>query len=625
MFFGQSSFRRILLSRFLLVSVTVLLIGVYVTYRKARSAFLETARQNLTESAVRKSESIYQSIEALQATIVTASDSVVLKLGSESDKQNFLEQLAQKLPTEIECIQLINLRNQHLTASTCGSEKIDNFNSDLWTQQQENILTRIEVIDIQNLLPSTHAPASTYNNQLQLLLSAPVYNLDQELQYSLIIKSALLQPETVNPGSLSGYPVVMNQNGLILAHPFPERVGRHIEQEADADRLQGIINGAIAGRDDFLHLFSFEQDGVELVAGYTAIPSPITRENDQKWVILAVAPLDVALAPLKDIQRVLFSMVASLIIANILVILIIAWELGRPLEKLRDYALNTDKLDSNLSIPHNFYIKEFNQLALANQEMMQRLQAWGDEILSAWKEAKNANQIKSEFLATISHELRTPLNGIIGSIRIVKDDYCDSEQESKEFLEQADQAAIYLLGIINDILDIAKIESGELSLNLETLNLSAIINEVINLQTVALKKKNLQIYYLGTKEKVKVLADANKLKQVLTNVIGNAIKFTEQGQIDIYTFIQKNESDTYHNSTVVIKVKDTGIGIDPKQQDKLFRPFVMIDGSTTRKFSGTGLGLAISKNLIELMGGKITLFSLGENQGTTVDITLPLA
>jgi signal transduction histidine kinase len=310
--------------------------------------------------------------------------------------------------------------------------------------------------------------------------------------------------------------------------------------------------------------------------------------------------------------------------------------------------------------------------------MVARLRAWGEEIVSAWKEAQNANQLKNEFLATTSHELRTPLNGIINCIRLVKEGYCDSKEEEIEFLEQADDAAIHLLKIINDVLDISKIEAGKLSVTLEKVNLQKILGEVIDLQTVPIQRKGLQFKTPVWQENMFVHADLAKLKQVLLNVLGNAVKFTESGTIEIEVTIEQegkltrspdkitplpiqnqdlliakttaetkqngdrtsstempnddldNQSDnnlspsSVINRKVIITFSDTGVGIDPNQQDKLFRPFVMVDGSTTRKFGGTGLGLAISRNLIELMGGTIALYSAGEGQGTTVTISLPL-
>jgi signal transduction histidine kinase len=172
------------------------------------------------------------------------------------------------------------------------------------------------------------------------------------------------------------------------------------------------------------------------------------------------------------------------------------------------------------------------------------------------------------------------------------------------------------LEIIDDILSIAKIEAGKLSVNPEPVDLHQIINEVINLQTASLQRKHLKFNLLLCQENPIVCADTTKLKQVILNVISNSIKFTDRGTISLITHSEHSQG--------IITIIDTGIGIDPQQQSKLFRPFVMIDGSTTRKFSGTGLGLAISKNLMKMMGGDITISSQGQGLGTTVEIILPL-
>ena len=680
---GQSSFRRILLSRLLLLSVPVLLMGVYVTYRKARSAFLETARQNLTESAVRKGESIKQSVEALRTNLASASDAAVLKLDSPQNHQIFISQLAGILPTNILCVQLTNLRTNQITATTC-SQPIT-LNNHLWPERQNQVLTTPNRVEVKLLFPSTsllreadRVNEESPNSQLKMWLTAPVYDRGGKLHYALSVKSAILNQERVEPGSLDGYPVVINQDGIILAHPFIQRVGRNIRQMPDATRLETLLKNAIAGQPDFLHLFYLEKDGVELVAGYSSIFSPITTDRQHKWIILAVTPLDAALLPLKAIRQALVGMTFGLIAASSLATLYMSSELARPLEQLRDYALKEEHLHSGDSPPQNFQIREFNQLSSALNEMVTRLRAWGEEIVSAWKEAQNANQLKSEFLATTSHELRTPLNGIINCIRVVKDDYCDTKEEEIEFLQQADDAAIHLLEIINDVLDISKIEAGKLSVSLEKVDLQKILNEIIDLQTVPIQKKGLGFTIPIWQEKILVNVDPAKFKQVLINVIGNAVKFTETGTITIKVQVKHNPIDLKKKElelassgselsfldlynleetikskidmvandlkekiiqgssqlstktdlireTVIITVSDTGIGIEPSQQEKLFRPFVMVDGSTTRKFGGTGLGLAISRNLVQLMGGKITLYSAGEGQGTTVNIILPIA
>lgn len=614
---GQSSFRRILLSRLLLVSVPVLLIGVYITYRKARSAFLETARQNLTESAIRKADNIDQSIQFLLANLITAGESLVLKQGNLAEKKAFLQQFTAPLPYQINCVELIDIKTKKsLLNQACEPEIIKALPLERWTEKRTSFAGNIENILVRSLPRQFLTKSPNNNRQLELVFAVPIYDNQGQLQSSLILQTSLLYREKVLPGSLSGYPVVISENGIILAHPYFDRIGSHISQEADADRLNLIISNAVRGQQRFLHLFSFEKYGKELVAGYSSLPSPVTGESSQKWIVLAISPLSQALAPLQQIWEAIFYLISGLLLAYLLAIILITRDLAIPLEKLRDYALNIQKIPSQKITPQNFNIREINQLASALEEMLERLRLWGEEIVKSWQEAENANQLKNQFLANTSHELRTPLNGIIGSIRCVIDGFCNSEEEEKEYLQQADNSAVHLLGIIDDILSIAKIEAGKLSVNPEPVDLHQIINEVINLQTASLQRKHLKFNRILCPENLIVYADPPKLKQVILNVISNSIKFTDRGTISLITHLEHPQA--------IITIIDTGIGIDPQQQSKLFRPFVMIDGSTTRKFSGTGLGLAISKNLMKMMGGDITISSQGQGLGTTVEIILPL-
>ncbi|NCQ68299.1 MAG: two-component sensor histidine kinase [Microcystis aeruginosa W13-15] len=614
---GQSSFRRILLSRLLLVSVPVLLMGVYITYRKARSAFLETARQNLTESAIRKADNIEQSIQFLQANLITAGESLVLKQGTLAEKQAFLQQFTARLPNQINCVELIDIKTKKpLLNRACEPEIIKVLPLERWTEKRTSSAGNIENVLVRSFPRQLLTKSPNNNRQLELVFAVPIYDNQGQLQSSLILQTSLLYREKVLPGSLSGYPVVISENGIILAHPYFDRIGSHISQEADAERLNLIVINAVRGQQRFLHLFSFEKYGKELVAGYSSLPSPVTGESSQKWIVLAISPLSQALAPLQQIWEAIFYLISGLLLAYLVAIVLIARDLARPLEKLRDYALNVQKIPSQNITAQNFNIREINQLASALEEMLERLRLWGEEIVKSWQEAENANQLKNQFLANTSHELRTPLNGIIGSIRCVMDGFCNSEQEEKEYLQQADNASVHLLEIIDDILSIAKIEAGKLSVNPEPVDLHQIINEVINLQTASLQRKCLKLNLLFCPEIPIVYADTTKLKQVILNVISNSIKFTDTGTISLITHLEHPQA--------IITIIDTGIGIDPQQQSKLFRPFVMIDGSTTRKFSGTGLGLAISKNLMKMMEGDITISSQGQGLGTTVEIILPL-
>ncbi len=625
---GTSSFRRILLSRILLLSVPVILIGEAVTFKKARSSLLETAHQNLIESAVRKQESIDEAIKALKASLLLASQTTALQSGSPKETQRFLNQLKPQLPTHIQCIQL-KTQTGNIVASTCSNQTISPATKDSWPVDQRP--QDVNPIHIQAVLPQSTtkvlkrgAGLTDPHGQLQLILSAPVYSHTGQLRYTLNILSALHEQEMDKRGSLAGSTAVIAQNGTILAYPLADRVGDSIEQEFDAAQIKRIFKEALSGRQSFLHL-SAKKTGVELLVGYTAIPSPLTTEQNQSWIILAVTQIDNALYGLQEIKLILFTFTVGLLAASVLATLYISHDLALPLEKLRDYALNVQSRQrAFLPAPHNFKIRELNQLATALDQMVERLKAWAQEIERAWEETQAANRLKSEFLATTSHELRTPLNAIIGCVRLVRDGCCDDRDEEMEFLLRADEAAIHLLGIINDLLDISRIEAGKLFIVFEPLDLRQALKEVINLQTVHIEQKGLQLNCPDWQEPIPIQADPAKLKQVLINVIGNAVKFTEEGSITIATHIESASDPADSTPRVVVTVQDTGVGIDPAQQHKLFRPFVMVDGTTTRKFGGTGLGLAISRNLVELMGGTIMLWSAGHNQGTKVAISLPL-
>lgn len=605
--FRQSSFRRIIISKILLLSVPVLLIGEFVGYKKARSSLIEIARINLTESAIIKGENI----DALKSNLFVTSQTTVLQAGNPQLVEQFVTELVKKLPRQIKCIQLTNPSNKNVIAGNCGKQLTD-LNNFSFSQNK---------VKVEPILSSEVNKNSLKNqsSKLALNLSSPVYDPQGNLRYTLNMKSQLMH-ELIknNPRFLTSYTVVIAQNGTILAHPIFQRVGTNIAEHTDGKKLQEIVKNAVSGNKEASDLF-FEKEGEQLLAGYTAINSPVDDDN-QKWVILAVTNLDTALEGLKGIKIILVVLAVVLISATLLASLYVANYLARPVEKLRDYALHIHSKETSSPVPDNFNIREFNQLAQALDQMVERLKAWAQELEIAWKDAKTANQSKSHFLATTSHELRNPLNIIINSIRLVRDDMCDDREEEKEFLKRADETAIHLLSIINDLLDISRIEAGKLSVTIKPIDLRQVINEVVKLQSLSVRQRGLQLNVPDLPEQIQVKADTDKLKQVLINVIGNATKFTEKGSITITTEIE----DINSKSWVTVAVIDTGIGIDTDQQQKLFRPFVMVDGTTTRKYNGTGLGLAISRNLIELMGGTITLESPGINQGTTVKISLPL-
>lgn len=251
---------------------------------------------------------------------------------------------------------------------------------------------------------------------------------------------------------------------------------------------------------------------------------------------------------------------------------------------------------------------------------VRELRALNKRLEDANLELAELSRVKDDFLAHTSHELRTPLNSILGFTRLILDGFCKNEDEERELMRDVYDSAQHLLTIVNDILDVARIEAGKLKLNPEEVALRPLLDQVMAVVAVQAEAKKLKLVdeTLG-QELPAVVADQHRVRQILINLLGNAVKFTDAGRVTL-----RARPDRAHGH-LLFEVQDTGIGIPLGKQEKLFEKFTQVDSSFTRRHGGSGLGLAICRRLVEMMGGYIELESRGEGTGTTVRFTLPLA
>lgn len=272
------------------------------------------------------------------------------------------------------------------------------------------------------------------------------------------------------------------------------------------------------------------------------------------------------------------------------------------------------------------------ELQRANDSLIQKhreLEEARRQAEDARTQAEEASRLKSEFLANTSHELRTPLNGMIGFLKLVLDGMADDPEEQEEFIQEAHQSALHLLNLINDVLDIAKIEAGKMQIDMGTVELKELFGNVENFTRPQAEQKGLsyEILMPATRDVIMVQGNYQRLLQVMLNLVGNAIKFTHEGGISVNAEV-KHQKVTFQGQewpgTVKISVADTGIGVSLEKQDRLFQTFSQVDGERTRQYGGTGLGLAISQKLVEAMGGVVQFISMGEGLGSTVTFTVLL-
>ena len=287
------------------------------------------------------------------------------------------------------------------------------------------------------------------------------------------------------------------------------------------------------------------------------------------------------------------------------------WEL-----QTLESGINT--MTSSLQSAHNELQKKINQATADLRNTLETIEVQNVELNLARTTAEAASKSKSEFLASMSHELRTPLNGIIGFLNLLNN--TELSEQQKDYLKTIQKSSSNLLSIINDTLDFSKIEAGKLRLDLEPMNVRSCVEDALTLLAPLAHEKAIEIIpFIYSDVPKNIIGDSLRIKQVITNLVSNSIKFTENGSITVRVMLEREDLD--NKVVICISVADTGIGLNEKQKKELFHAFNQADPNITRRFGGTGLGLVICKKLVEQMNGFIELES-APNQGSNFWFTI---
>ncbi|TLX48117.1 hypothetical protein C1E24_04780 [Pseudoalteromonas phenolica] len=384
-----------------------------------------------------------------------------------------------------------------------------------------------------------------------------------------------------------------------------------------------------------------QEIGLHMLAGHSGVREvydPISKQNKHYfyspipstgYAIAVVLPNEVIFGPVKALQMQLWGILCILILALIFLARWLSTRFYQPINSLinaatciskgnYDFKVNTKGKDEIGQLARAFMVMK-EQVFLRNAELERRVDSRTEELQKAIDQAQDALNVKSRFLANMSHEIRTPMNGILGTLNLLKlEEPLSGKQQ--EYLDIGIKSSEHLLEIINNILNIAKLEAGSEKVENTVFSLKGSVEHVINMLSPMVDKEYIQFKACwGEGAPDFIETDKIRLEQLLVNLIGNSIKFTESGHI----FIHIDTGSQEGVSELSICVEDTGIGIDSGEQQHVFEPFSQVDESHSRQFGGTGLGLSLCKQIVSLLGGNIKLES-EPAKGTKITFTIPI-